>query len=271
MRGERWPVALAFVFLGCNEKFARSGNLDADLTALAKQCEPTFIESPALKRHRRTFSEGEKLMPTFTPVADAKYRAFAVGDDGLQDVNLWLVDPKSGQVLASDLTPNSVTPTIGFSVEKAGVPLQLVVEATKGTGEIIYGLFAEPPCWKGFQLTGDAVANLHDLAARCAKGMVQVGTDVQAVFKQGESRSFPIYAPKGVYRAIAVGGSGVEDVNLELKDMNGKIVAADLSNDAMPMLHPNKNFGVFQDGMFTLTVICKKGAGLIAGGIWRMP
>ena len=126
------------------------------------------------------------------------------------------------------------------------------------------------PCWKGFAPTGNAEADVVELGHRCAAGMSQLVPPVKHTFKQGEAKVIPVAIVPGCYRVIAVGGKGVKDVNLELKDQGGKVVAADMTpDDIFPMIHPNKEFCAEAVQFLNLTISVKKGTGDVAGGVWK--
>jgi len=126
------------------------------------------------------------------------------------------------------------------------------------------------PCWKGFTPTGNAEADVTELGHRCAAGMSQLVPPVKHVFKQGEAKVIPVPIVPGCYRVIAVGGKGVKDVDLELKDQGGKVVAADKTpDDVFPMIHPNKEFCAEAMQLLQLTISVKKGSGDVAGGVWK--
>lgn len=125
-------------------------------------------------------------------------------------------------------------------------------------------------CWKGFTPTGNAEADVAELGNRCAAGMAQLVPPVKHSFKQGEAKVIPVPIVPGCYRVIAVGGKGVKDVDLELKDPSGKVVAADKTpDDIMPMIHPNKEFCAQAMQLLQLTISVKKGSGDVAGGVWK--
>jgi hypothetical protein len=131
---------------------------------------------------------------------------------------------------------------------------------------------AQTQCWKGFTATGVPEADVQELGNRCAvsQGMTPLIPPVKHTFKQGESKSIPVAIVPGCYRIIAVGGKGVKDVDLALKDNAGKIVAADLTpDDIFPMIHPNKEFCADSVQFLNLTISVKKGAGEVAGGVWK--
>jgi hypothetical protein len=127
-----------------------------------------------------------------------------------------------------------------------------------------------PPCWAGFKATGNAAADVSDLGGRCAKGMSQVIPPVKQNFAQGERKQIPLIVAPGCYRIIAVGGTGVKDVDLEIRDNAGKLIAADNTpDDIFPMIHPNKEWCPDAAQILTLSIIVKKGSGEVAGGVWK--
>lgn len=259
----------------CNEGFVPTGRPVDDVTTLAKTCVPSY---DTLKRIVRTFKEGERVTLDFGAAYRHGVRAFAVGDEGLVDVNMWVTDPQ-GNVLISD-TQSGVAPSVGFAVDdqdqvgsKSGVMLKLVVEATAGIGEIAIGIFGEPHCHKGFVRSGVAMADVLALAERCAGDMKPLGQPIAYPFKAGEVRSVPIVLQAGVaYRIIGAGDKGVTDCDLEIRDANGSLIVADLTpNDAIPIVMPSVRFHVAKTGPYTLRIACKKGSGEIAVGIWSAP
>jgi hypothetical protein len=113
------------------------------------------------------------------------------------------------------------------------------------------------PCWKG-------------LGKRCCAGMSPLVGPVKQAFKQGEVKTIPVPFVPGCYRIIGVGGTGLKDVDLLLKDQGGKIVAADETpNDTFPMIHPNKEFCVDTVQFLNLSIVVKKGSGEVAGEVWK--
>lgn len=129
---------------------------------------------------------------------------------------------------------------------------------------------AAAPCWKGFAPTGNAEADVAELGHRCAQGMAPLIPPVKHTFKAGESKSIPVPIVPGCYRVIAVGGKGVKDVDLALKDQSGKIVAADMTpDDVFPMIHPNKEFCAEAVQFLNFVISVKKGSGDVAGGVWK--
>jgi hypothetical protein len=125
-------------------------------------------------------------------------------------------------------------------------------------------------CWKGFKTTGDAMADLARLSTTCAKGMTPVSPPSVRDFAEGEVVELKYPLALGSYRFLAVGGAGAADVNLSLFDASGKRLSADVTaDDTTAILHPTKSVVISEFGVYTLKVEMKKGAGQIAGGIWR--
>ncbi len=182
--------------------------------------------------------------------------------------------PASGdaatEASAAPTSPADAPPTSSGIVSEASVVT--VADAVPEATILLVAADAAPagPCWKGFTPTGNAVADVGELGKRCTVGMSQPIPTVKHTFKQGEKKSFPVLLFPGCYRVIAVGGTGVKDVNLELTDNTGKLIAADNTpDDIMPMLHPNKELCIDGSYIANLTISVKKGAGEVAGGVWK--
>ncbi len=172
------------------------------------------------------------------------------------------VAPVNTAVPATDAgAPPPITPDAGATEVSLWAPVLTDAGAADAPA---------PPCWKGFEPTGNAEADVVELGNRCAKGMSSLVPPVKYSFKAGESKSIPVPIAPGCYRVIAVGGKGVKDVDLALKDASGKLVAADMTpDDVFPMIHPNKEFCSESLQFLTLVISVKKGAGDVAGGVWK--
>jgi hypothetical protein len=143
--------------------------------------------------------------------------------------------------------------------------------ATSSSTAVVVDAGPPPACWAGFKATGNAVTDVNDLGARCTKGMSPVIPPVKQSFAQGEKKQIPLIIPgPGCYRIIAVGGTGVKDVDLEVRDQSGKLIAADNTpDDIFPMIHPNKEWCPDAAQFLTLSIVVKKGTGEVAGGVWK--
>jgi hypothetical protein len=182
-------------------------------------------------------------------------------------------DVDGGAASASTTTTASapidagVAPTADAAPQLSSAP----DAAAASTSAVVVDAGPPPPCWAGFKATGNAVADVNDLGGRCTKGMSPVVPPVKQSFAQGEKKQIPLIIPgPGCYRIIAVGGTGVKDVDLEVRDGSGKLVAADNTpDDIFPMIHPNKEWCPDAAQFLTLSIIVKKGAGEVAGGVWK--
>lgn len=160
--------------------------------------------------------------------------------------------------------PDAVGPAVDAAPEASLWPV--------GVDAAVASTDAAPagPCWKGFTPTGNPEADVAELGNRCAQGMSPLVPPVKHTFKAGESKTVPVPIVPGCYRVIAVGGKGVKDVDLALKDASGKIVAADMTpDDVFPMIHPNKEFCAEAVQFLNLVITVKKGSGDVAGGVWK--
>ncbi len=125
-------------------------------------------------------------------------------------------------------------------------------------------------CWKGFAVTGNAVADANELGRRCAAGMAPFVPVVKYAFKAGETKTLPVPSIPGCYRVIAVAGAGVKDVQLVLTDAAGREIAADRTpDDLFPMLYPNREICLDAVSLLNLSIVVKKGSGDVAGGVWK--
>lgn len=181
----------------------------------------------------------------------------------------------AGSEDAGTATSTSVVPTV---VTDAAAPRDATPDksstpdaAAASSSAVVVDAGPPPPCWAGFKPTGSAVPDVADLGGRCTQGMSQVIPPVKQSFAQGEKKQIPLIIPgPGCYRIIAVGGTGVKDVDLEVRDGSGKLVAADNTpDDIFPMIHPNKEWCPDAAQFLTLSIIVKKGAGEVAGGVWK--
>lgn len=252
----------------CLKTFSPSGKINTDLTELAKHCTPEFKE---LLRHSRTFNEGERIVTEFA-VIPRRYRAYAVGGDGVSEINIQIVDPTTGKALASDDTSGATT-TAGFTVKDAapGAKLALVVEVPAGVGEVAYGLWAEPFCWSLVTRTGDAAADLEALASHCAVGMTPITPVASIDVQAGTPKILPLFLPPGSYRIMAAASKSIADLDLELLDNTGKAISADLTpNDALPIVPPHKLLTLTDPKQLSLKFVAVKGSGSVMFAVWRV-
>ena len=126
-------------------------------------------------------------------------------------------------------------------------------------------------CYRRFQPGADAAADLATLAEACAApaGMRMVvshqGAD-QGAGGKPERLSFPVR--RGCYRAFAVGGPGVADLDVAIYDPDGQIAAGDVSRDRWPIVPPRGPLCVEREGAYTVAVAVTRGSGDFVLQIW---
>jgi hypothetical protein len=73
---------------------------------------------------------------------------------------------------------------------------------------------------------------------------------------------------RGCYRAFAVGGPGVHDLDLAFYDPAGRLAAGDVSRDRWPVVPPRGPLCVAEAGVYTVTVAVARGRGDYVLQIW---
>ena len=75
-------------------------------------------------------------------------------------------------------------------------------------------------------------------------------------------------ARRGCYRAFAVGGSGVGDLDVAFYDPQGRLAAGDVSRDRWPVVPPRGPLCVEKEGVYTVAVAVARGRGEYVLQIW---
>jgi hypothetical protein len=141
---------------------------------------------------------------------------------------------------------------------------------------------AEPPvlarthnvwadCYRRFQPGGDPAADLGSLGEACAApaGMHPLGEPYQGA-EQGAgdaAERLTLRIHRGCYRAFAVGGPGVDDLDLAFYDPAGRLAAGDVSRDRWPVVPPRGPLCV-EGGVYTVAVAVARGRGDYVLQIW---
>jgi hypothetical protein len=127
-------------------------------------------------------------------------------------------------------------------------------------------------CYRRFQPGDDPGADLARLGEACAApaGFSPLGAP-HAGAKQGagdppERLTFPVH--RGCYRAFAVGGLGVDDLDLAIYDAHGQIAAGDVSRDRWPVVPPRGPLCVEREGVYTVAVAVARGRGDYLLQLW---
>ena len=99
-------------------------------------------------------------------------------------------------------------------------------------------------------------------ARQFAAGYVPITQLYRAVMGQGQTQMVSVTATPGrCYRIIGVGGAGVRDLDLRLRDMNGNVVDQDVATDNFPVLGLQRPLCLNWTGTFQIEVIMYSGSG----------
>lgn len=127
-------------------------------------------------------------------------------------------------------------------------------------------------CYRRFQPGEDPAADLARLGEACAApgglgplGEAHQGAE-QAAGDPPERLRFRMR--RGCYRAFAVGGAGVTDLDVALYDPAGRLAAGDVSRDRWPVVPPRGPLCVDHDGVYTVAVAVARGRGDYVLQIW---
>jgi len=97
-----------------------------------------------------------------------------------------------------------------------------------------------------------------------AMGLAQVGPIHQGSLGEGRDARFPIDLPAQCATIVAIGGAGVQDLDIALLDADDKPVARDSTRDAQAAVRACPEKG----GRFTLLVRMTRGAGDFVAASW---
>jgi hypothetical protein len=128
-------------------------------------------------------------------------------------------------------------------------------------------------CYRRFQPGEDRAADLEALGRACAApaGLRPVGAPYAGA-EQSALRDPPerlvFHARPGCYRAIAVGGPGVVDLDVAVYDPEGRLAAGDVSRDRWPVVPPRGPLCLPRGGDYTVAVAVVRGRGDFLLQIW---
>ncbi len=130
-------------------------------------------------------------------------------------------------------------------------------------------------CLKGYARSGDASRDLSQLVDACGltpdmKPWSPVQTEHQRQSDPPDAFVFSLEAGK-CYRAFAVGGEGVEEIDTRWRGPGGALVAHDYHSGSWAVLTPESPFCIVTSGNYELVVSIEKGAGQLAVQLWQVP
>jgi len=99
-------------------------------------------------------------------------------------------------------------------------------------------------------------------ARQFAAGYMPVTQLFRSSMGQGQRQYVTVDAQPGrCYRIIGVGGAGVRDLDLRLRDMNGNVIDQDVATDNFPVLGLQRPLCLNWQGTFQIEVIMYSGGG----------
>ena len=104
--------------------------------------------------------------------------------------------------------------------------------------------------------------NMSMRARQFAAGYIPVTNLFRSSMGQGQTQFVTVQINPGrCYRIIGVGGPGVQDLDLRMRDMNGNVVDQDGATDNFPVLGLNRQLCPTWTGTFQVEIIMYSGGG----------
>jgi hypothetical protein len=127
-------------------------------------------------------------------------------------------------------------------------------------------------CYRRFHPGDDPAADLERLAAACAapagmRPLTPVHSGTQSETDPPERFAFRVRRGH-CYRGFAVGGPGVEDLDVAVYDAGGGLVTADVSRDRWPVVPPRGPACAEEDAVLTVAVAVRRGRGEYLVQVW---
>jgi hypothetical protein len=228
-------AALALVF-GTSASSHAQSNIDflvGELTTRASQFAAGFTLFGPVQTGRLRRS-GKKNF-NFVLTSGQCYRVIGVGDSNVQDLDIFL--RVRNQTVAQDVARDNF-PVVTFCPQVT-TRVQVRVVAYQGQGEFALGVFNGAPGQDQVvspQAEGPALMQrLASVASANAPGYVGIGQPIFGQLAQNAGQLVNVQLQQGVcYKFIAVGGNGVQDLDLHVNFGNQR-VAADTATDAIPI------------------------------------
>jgi len=166
------------------------------------------------------------------------YKVIGVGDATVQDLDLFV--RVRNQTVAEDTATDNF-PVVSFCpAVTTRVTVRVLMFA--GQGEFALGIFngngnggVVPPPVVSAVDPNALVQRLASVASRNAAGFFALGNPTVGSLQQNASRSISVPLSQGLcYKFIAVGGAGVQDLDIHV-NVNGGRVAEDTATDDFPV------------------------------------
>lgn len=129
---------------------------------------------------------------------------------------------------------------------------------------VVGGFVAVNPNWttNGYVESDYLTYNMTMRARQFAAGYIPVTQMYRSQMMQGQNQFVTVTAQPGrCYRIIGVGGQGVRDLDLRLRDQSGNVVDQDVATDNFPVLGLQRQLCLNWTGTFQIEVIMYSGGG----------
>lgn len=128
-------------------------------------------------------------------------------------------------------------------------------------------------CYTDFKPSGLLDNDLRRLTRDCAErhgmsAVTPVAKAEQSAKAPADRYTFFVPSAGYCYRVLAVGGSGVSDLDLLIRTPDGEQVAADVTHDKYPVLPPQGPLCFDIPGLYVLEVSVFEGSGRYAVQVW---
>jgi len=187
------------------------------------------------------------------------YALLAVGDNGIRDLDLEIADP-TGRRIDRDIEEDA-KPVVRVCPRTSGAH-EMKVKLYRGAGRFLYATYAWPRGVRGpFGLEGLIYVRLAEVTSLLDVEGYQPDIDSdpgQGRFtRQGQTQSHRLrLSPGACYAVLVVGGDGVYDLGLTLKQ-SGRVIATDDDRTAFPSVRVCAN----AQGTYDIDISAAQGAG----------
>lgn len=188
------------------------------------------------------------------------YAILAVGDAGVRDLDLHLLDP-SGNEVDRDIAQDP-RPTVRVCPERSG-RFQMQVEMTAGAGGYVYAPYRWPRGTRGpFGLEGLIYVRLAEVTALLSVEGFQPDPGFTPqngqLRRQGATATHDVELVAGqCYAIVVVGGDGVNDLDVTLSQGNDQLASDFGSRSAFPSVRHCAT----RDGRYRIAVSAAIGSG----------
>jgi hypothetical protein len=129
-------------------------------------------------------------------------------------------------------------------------------------------------CYARFAPSGQPLADVTRLGLLCGppNGMRRLGDAFEgSVTPGGKPGTHSMHARKGAcYRIFAIAEDSVRDLDVTVRSSRDSRLATDNTDDAWPIVEPERPFCTFADDTFTVELSSGAGAGRYAAEVWEL-